>query len=366
MPTITINYEDLIKLIGKEIPLDELEEIILLLKGEVEEVEGKEITIEVTADRIDLLSTEGWVRAIKGFLEIETGIPEYPILPATTHLKVDSSVLKVRPYIVAAIVRGVNLSEDALIQSLQLQEKLHMTWCRNRKKASIGIYDLDKIKPPITYLALPPEKIRFVPLDTKEEMNGREILEKHPKGIEFAHLLQGAPEYPLLIDSEGTVLSMPPIINSEDTRVTEDTKNLFIDVTGLSEDVINYALNTIVANLAERGGKKIELRMLASTEEAKPRVFHHPWDVSLNEKLDVLFSLNKIERNYDKRIVNATSYYHEGIDHFELANSFGSYIVWDEVRTRLASFVVASESGKMQKSYSVSYTHLTLPTTERV
>jgi len=258
MPTITINYGDLIKLIGKEIPLDELEEIILLLKGEVEEVEGKEITIEITADRIDLLSTEGWARAIKGFLEIETGIPEYPILPATTHLKVDSSVLKVRPYIIAAIVRGVNLSEDALIQSLQLQEKLHMTWCRNRKKASIGIYDLDKIKPPITYLALPPEKIRFVPLDTKEEMNGREILEKHPKGIEFAHLLQGAPEYPLLIDSEGTVLSMPPIINSEDTRVTEDTKNLFIDVTGLSEDVINYALNTIVANLAERRGK-IEL-----------------------------------------------------------------------------------------------------------
>ena len=133
-----------------------------------------------------------------------------------------------------------------------------MTWCRNRRKASIGIYDLDKIKPPITYIALPPEKIRFVPLDAKEEMNGREILEKHPKGIEFAHLLQGAPEYPLLIDSEGTVLSMPPIINSEDTRVTEDTKNLFIDVTGLSEDVINYALNTIVANLAERGGK-IEL-----------------------------------------------------------------------------------------------------------
>ncbi|MGQ4832924.1 MAG: phenylalanine--tRNA ligase subunit beta [Candidatus Asgardarchaeia archaeon] len=258
MPTITINYEDLVKLVGKKLSMNELEEIIMLLKGEVEEVVGEDITLEVTADRIDLLSTEGWARAIKGFLEIEMGIPEYDVLPPTVVLNVKDSVFKVRPYIVAAVIRDIKLNEDSLVQLMQFQEKLHTTWCRNRKKGSIGIYDSDKITPPIIYTALSPDKIRFVPLEETKEMTGREILEEHPKGIEFAHLLKGYSVYPILVDSKGTVLSMPPIINSNDTRVTADTKNLFIDVTGTSEKVINYALNALVTNIAERHGK-IEL-----------------------------------------------------------------------------------------------------------
>ena len=61
-----------------------------------------------------------------------------------------------------------------------------------------------------------PEKIKFKPLDTLKEMTGKEILEKHPTGIKYAHLLKNARRYPLLIDAENHILSMPPIINSED------------------------------------------------------------------------------------------------------------------------------------------------------
>ncbi|RLE72748.1 MAG: TldD/PmbA family protein [Thermoprotei archaeon] len=103
--------------------------------------------------------------------------------------------------------------------------------------------------------------------------------------------------------------------------------------------------------LSEGSSKKIEIHGVVSTEEAKPRVLMHPWDVSIEEKLDTLFTLNRIERSYDNRIVNVTSRYAERIDHFELANSLGSVLVWDEVRTRIGSIVVAAEAGRMQYSY---------------
>jgi len=253
MPIITISYNDLKKLVGKEISLEELSELIMNTKGEIDDVRGDEIAVETTADRIDMLSVEGLARAIKGFLGIERGIPRYEVVKGSLVINVDSSVSEVRPYIVGAVIRNIKLTEDSVAQIMQLQEKLHVSWCRNRKKGSIGIYDLDKIKGPIEYSALEPNKIKFVPLEETKPMTGKEILEEHPKGQMFKHLLIHKRKYPLLVDSQDTVLSMPPIINSEDTKVTPQTKNLFIDVTGDSWRIITYALNVIVSNIAERG-----------------------------------------------------------------------------------------------------------------
>ncbi len=100
----------------------------------------------------------------------------------------------------------------------------------------------------------------------------------------------------------------------------------------------------------ERKPKK-EFTIIVSTEEAKPRIIHHPWDISTDEKLEILFNITKTERSLDKRIVNTISRYSENIDHYELANSMGSLLVWDEVRTRLSSIVIAMEEGKMQRSF---------------
>jgi len=255
MPTIQISHSDLIKLIGKQIPMNELKELILLIKGEVDDVENDIMTVEFESDRIDMLSVEGIARTLKGFLGIETGIPQYWIDRWDLTIRVDPSVNSVRPHIVGAVVTDIELEDNTIAQLMQLQEKLHNTWGRRRRKASIGIYDLKTIQGPITYIAKDPKEIKFVPLEESKEMTATEILEEHPKGREFAHLLEKFDKYPLLIDSKGTVLSMPPIINSEDTKVTEKTRNLFIDVTGIDEKTINYALNVISANLAERGAK---------------------------------------------------------------------------------------------------------------
>ncbi|MGC8936262.1 MAG: phenylalanine--tRNA ligase subunit beta [Candidatus Methanomethylicaceae archaeon] len=254
MPTINIDIKDLRRLIGLDLEDEKLIETLSALKCEPEQIAGDKITLEVTPDRPDFFSCEGIARGIRLYhggsrfrIERYRGSEEVKI-------RVDPSTADVRPYIVSAVVRGVTLDEEALIQIMQLQEKLHGTYCSNRRKGSIGIYDMDKVSPPLVYAALPPSEISFVPLGYNEIMDGFEILKRTQKGVEYSWILQGMKRYPLLSDSKGKVLSMPPIINSEDTKVTQNTKNLVIDVTGTDERTINLCLNVLVTSLVERGG----------------------------------------------------------------------------------------------------------------
>ncbi len=254
MPTVVMDYNDLTDLLGKEMPMQELEAALFLTKCEVESIEDEEITIEVNSDRPDMLSTEGIARSLKGFLGLELGAPKYELHEGEVRVTVLPSVSGVRPYIVCGVVRDVNLTDEIVRQMMQLQEKLHLTHCRNRRRGSIGVYDLDKIRADLVYEARRPEDIEFIPLEETTRMTAQEILEKTEKGREYAHIVRVHESYPLLRDSEGTVLSMPPIINSEDTRVTPKTRNLIVDVTGTKKKLIDSVVNILTTNLADRGG----------------------------------------------------------------------------------------------------------------
>ena len=170
-------------------------------------------------------------------------------------VKVDRSIKNIRPYIAGAIVKGLRLTDDSVRQIMQLQEKLHLTYCRNRTKVSVGIHDADRITHELTYAGVEPDKIRFTPLDENREMNGHEILESTAKGREYAWIIKDFPLYPLLYDSGGEVLSMPPIINGVVTQVTPETTNLLLDITGTDNRLVDFVNNIIVSNMAERGGK---------------------------------------------------------------------------------------------------------------
>jgi phenylalanyl-tRNA synthetase beta chain len=254
MPVVTFDLRDFLRLLGRRVETAAILRCTDALGMETQ-IEGEEIRIEVPHNRPDLLSPEGVARVLKGMLGIQTGLPRYQAAAPRVRLEVERSVSAVRPLIAAGVVRGVELDEMSLVSIMQTQEKLHETYCRRRRKASIGVYDLDKVRPPIYYRAVRPEEVRFVPLGMSEELNLREILERHPKGVEYGHLLEGMELFPLLVDSEGTVLSMPPIVNSEDTKVTVETKNLFIDVTGLDERTVTNSLKILMCAMAERGFK---------------------------------------------------------------------------------------------------------------
>jgi len=258
MPVITLHYEDLEKLTGTD--KETIIKRVPMIGADIERIEDEYVDIEFFPDRPDLYSVEGAARAMRGFLDLETGFPEYAIKPYEVSISVSEDILKIRPFLGCAVVRGVKFTSSSIKSLMDLQEDLHWGLGRNRKKVSIGVHDLKNVQPPFRYMAVDPG-FEFVPLDYTEKMSMTEILNKHPKGTRFAHLVRGFDKYPIILDANDNVLSFPPIINGTLTSVTESTTDLFIDVTGLGEAVYT-ALNIVVTALAERGGQIEFVRLI--------------------------------------------------------------------------------------------------------
>jgi len=150
------------------------------------------------------------------------------------------------------VIRGVSFDDESIQSIMSLQESLHWAVGRGRSKVAIGIHDLDTVRPPFRYIASPRTRA-FVPLDYTEWMSMEEILEKHPKGRDYAKIVKDFPLFPLIIDSHDHVLSFPPIINGERTRVAIDTKNILLDTTGTDRRAVSVAVNIICTAMAEAG-----------------------------------------------------------------------------------------------------------------
>ncbi|VVB84094.1 Phenylalanine--tRNA ligase beta subunit [uncultured archaeon] len=263
MANVTFSRKQFEKEIGK---LDEkMQNKIAMFGTPLEKFDNEEMEIEVFPNRPDLLSYHGFKRAFLAFLGKQTGLKEYKLnKPEKDYVVIiDSSVKNVRPYTACAIIRGLKFDDEKIKEIVDMQEKLHLTIGRKRKKIAIGIYPLEKIKLPITFKALEPDKIKFIPLESDREMSGLQILQKHPTGKEYAHLLAGKSKFPVFTDAENNILSMPPIINSQVTgKVTGSTADVFVECSGFDFPVLNKCLNIITTNLAEMGGKiyQMELR----------------------------------------------------------------------------------------------------------
>jgi phenylalanyl-tRNA synthetase beta chain len=267
MPIIEISAIDLKRLVGK---LD-FEEIEKYSKLEISESENSDIlNVEVKdSNRPDLLSTEGIARELKGILGKERGLVKYET--KNSNFILNNEGVKARPEIACAVIKNIKLDDFAIKQIIQLQEKLCDGFGRKRKEAAIGVYDFDKIKWPVIYKSVKPDGIKFTPLDMAEALTPRQILIKHEKGREYAKLLENESEYPLVIDSANEVLSMPPIINSNYSgKVSGQTKNLFVEVTGFDKDKIMMALNIILAALADRKGEVYSVSVNAKNKFVSP------------------------------------------------------------------------------------------------
>jgi len=213
---------------------------------------------------------EGLARAMRSFLGIEKGMKKYDVAPPSISLEIDDSVNEVRPFVSAAVVRDVRMSEDFIVSMMELQEKLHFSIGKDRKKMAIGLHNFDAVTPPFTYRAVKPDEISFVPLGETVEMNLDEILQKHDKGIKYAHLVEKFDKYPVIIDSNKHVLSFPPIINGELTAVDLFTENLFVDVTGTDANAVDSALNIIATAIAERGGNLEMVKVIGNEVRNTP------------------------------------------------------------------------------------------------
>lgn len=265
MVAITARLDDLESLMGIRLPRDneELNELLYYVKCELAGTsrtdpltDDSELQIEdVDTNRPDIWCPEGIARALSGIKGKEIGLRRYRLsAKVATDIHVDTELQAVRPFIACFVARGARLSDWIIRGLIQLQEKLDYSYGRRRKRSSIGFYDFDLIKPPLRYGAAAPEEIRFVPLEGTEQLSLREILEKHPKGIEYGYTVIGHEKLPILLDSQGKVLSFPPIINSNDLgRITPDTRNVLVEVTGTSEETVLNVLIILATTLADRG-----------------------------------------------------------------------------------------------------------------
>ena len=262
MPTITLNKRVFEKLVGKKLPVEQLKERISFLGTDLERIEGNEIVVEVFPNRPDMLSEQGFARAFSSFVGRRVGLRKYNTRKSNYQVIIDKSVNSVRPFTACAVVKNIKFTDERIKEVIQIQEKLHVTYGRNRKKAAIGVYPFEKIKLPIKFEARKPDEIRFQPLDSPELMSANQILKSHPAGREYAHLLEGKVVYPVFVDSADQILSMPPIINSETTgKIDTKTKDVFIECSGFDFSILSKCLNIIVTALADMGGQIFEMEL---------------------------------------------------------------------------------------------------------
>ena len=254
MPVITFKYEDL-KDLGIDMEKDELIDTLPMMSSDIEDFDDEEIKVEFFPNRPDNLSVEGVARSFKGFIGQEIGLPDYKVVPSNEEVSVEAEVAEIRPYIGFAKIDNVDFTGDKLKYIMDFQENLHWVIGRDRKKVAIGIHNADVVNAPFKYIATPKDANAFVPLEKDSEMTPDEILKEHDKGKDYAHLIENFDKYPLILDKDDNVLSMPPIINGELTKIKEDTKNIIVDVTGTDERAVNQALNIICCSFAEVGGQ---------------------------------------------------------------------------------------------------------------
>lgn len=251
MPVVEFPLEDIIRLFP-DYDLEYTIDMLPFLGLDIEYRDEKSIRLEYSPNRPDFSTFYGISRALNGLLGKEVGIPKLKLIENRKNLiNVNSSVSKIRPYIASIVARGHKLTDKTIKQIVSMQEDLHNGIGRKRSKASIGLHDLDTIEFPLNYTTRP-GNLSFTPLDYSTSLTLSEVLEKTESGKKFRQLLLGS-IYPVLMDSGGNLLSFPPVINAENTRIKAGVKNLLVEVTGLDKTTVDKILANIAATLAEIG-----------------------------------------------------------------------------------------------------------------
>jgi len=294
----------------------QIEEQISMFGTPLESLNDDEIELEIFPNRPDLLSFHGYMRAFLAFIGKKTGLKQYSINKPQENYEVviDRSVKDARPFTACAIVRNLKFDDEKIKEIIDIQEKIHATLGRNRKKVAIGIYPLEKISLPIRFEARRPQDIKFVPLEAHGEMNGFEILKEHPTGKMYAHLLQDMQKFPVFVDAKGEILSMPPIINSEKTgKITQETRDIFIECSGFDFNTLKKTLNILVTMLADMGGDVCQMKLgYGLKHELTPDL--SPEKIKINiDNVNKLLGLNLKEAEI-KKLLERMGYEHKNGD----------------------------------------------------
>ena len=219
--------------------------------GYTPERDGNEIKVEFNPDRPDLFSFTTLQSAISCYYDAKkTGPIKYR--NGKVIFSVSGEAIKLRPFVTSFEAVGTAIG-NRFRDLIDFQERVHQSIGKNRTKVSIGLHDMKRVVPPLRYISMDSEKLRFTPYDSTTEMSAMEILSQHPKGIEYSKLLPDTRHVPVIMDSKDRVLSMPPVINGDVSRVSEDTGHFFVDITGTDSRSVAQASQLLQYFLQDSG-----------------------------------------------------------------------------------------------------------------
>ncbi|KAJ4312126.1 phenylalanine--tRNA ligase subunit beta [Neodidymelliopsis sp. IMI 364377] len=271
MPTIAVDKAALFKELGRDYTTEEFDELCFEFGIELDEdtsqstkpedqAQPPQLKIEIPANRYDMLCFEGIALNLKVFLEKEK-LPKWQVTPPKDgqlqELHIKPETAQVRELCSGVILRNIKFTQARYDSFIALQDKLHQNLARQRTLVSIGTHDLDTVKGPFTYEALKPEEIEFIPLNQTKKMNGKQLMEFYEKDKHlgrYLHIIRDSPLYPVIYDANRTVMSLPPIINGNHSKITLDTKNVFIEITATDKtkvEIVNHMLIAMFAGYAE-------------------------------------------------------------------------------------------------------------------
>eukprot|EP00199_Chlamydomonas_sp_CCMP681_P001430 CAMPEP_0119113428 /NCGR_PEP_ID=MMETSP1180-20130426/43881_1 /TAXON_ID=3052 ORGANISM="Chlamydomonas cf sp, Strain CCMP681" /NCGR_SAMPLE_ID=MMETSP1180 /ASSEMBLY_ACC=CAM_ASM_000741 /LENGTH=613 /DNA_ID=CAMNT_0007101485 /DNA_START=181 /DNA_END=2022 /DNA_ORIENTATION=+ len=280
MPTVGVNRDLLFKKLGRTYTDEEFEELCFEYGVELDDVttekemvrkeHGKQgedapatseeviYKIDIPANRYDMLCVEGIARALNVFSH-SLQPPRFTVAGATgkamQQMIVRPETALVRPFVVCAILRGVQFDPARYSSFIDLQDKLHQNLCRQRTLVAIGTHDLDKVQGPFTYEALPPDEIKFMPLKQTREFTASELMQHYldhdQKLKKFVPIINGSVVFPVLYDANRVVLSLPPIINGAHSAISLQTRDVFIECTATDLTKAKVVLNTVVCMFSE-------------------------------------------------------------------------------------------------------------------
>ncbi|KAJ4481665.1 phenylalanyl-tRNA synthetase subunit beta [Lentinula edodes] len=274
MPTVAVDKAELWERLGQEFTTEEFDTLCFEYGVELDEdttaeveeaikkglpAERPQLKIETPANRYDLLCIEGIARALKVFLGKEKA-PRYMLVyPAKGEsdlltVTIHPETKQVRPLFACAILRNIKFTPRSYASFIDLQDKLHQNICRRRQLVAIGTHDLDTLKGPFRYEARAPKNIKFAPLNKEQEYTAEELMnlyESDKQLSRYLHIIRDSPVYPIIYDAEDRVLSMPPIINSNHSKITLNTTNVFIDVTATDQTKLDIVVNMVATMFSE-------------------------------------------------------------------------------------------------------------------
>ncbi|MBU0532714.1 phenylalanine--tRNA ligase subunit beta [Candidatus Micrarchaeota archaeon] len=352
MVVVEFCYKEMKELVN--IPREKMVESLSDLGAPSEyEPETDKILVELTPNRPDWYSMEGLARALRAYIKSEHCV--YKTQKSKYKVLVDASVSEVRPYTVCAVVKGLVFNDQRIRDVVLLQEKLLATLGRKVRKFGLGLYPLSNITFPVKYTTMKPNEIEYVPLGHDKKMSAKEILELHKKGQQYGHLISGFEKYPVFVDHKGKIMALIPIVNSAETgKVDEETKEIFIEVTGTDLNVCSAALNILVCTFADMGGIVYEVEVkYKKGRYITPDLSEKKMKLNI-EKINKLLGLELKEKEVKKLLERMGYGFHNGfviippyradiIDVVDIIEDIAIAYGYNNFKTTLPNFFTSGE-----------------------